>query len=313
MKTLITGSLAFDTIMVFEDQFKNHILPDQIHILNVSFLTPQMQRHQGGCAGNIAYNLKMLGGDPVIMATVGEDFSTYAKWLQERGLMSDYIKTIEGQFTAQALVTTDLDNNQITVFHPGAMNFAHQNSIDDAPGIELGIVAPDGRDAMLQHAEQFSAAGIPFFFDPGHGLPMFGGDEILSFLDQATYAIANDYESQMMASKTGLSVAELAKRVDAFVVTLGSKGSQIHVDGEIIEIPSAPIADAKDPTGCGDAYRAGMMFGFSKGLDWQSCGRIGALCGAIKIEHSGTQSHSFTKDQFAQRYQAAFGQSYPVS
>ena len=313
MKTLITGSLAFDTIMVFEDQFKNHILPDQIHILNVSFLTPQMQRHQGGCAGNIAYNLKMLGGDPVIMATVGEDFSTYAKWLQERGLMSDHIKIIDGQFTAQAFVTTDLDNNQINAFHPGAMNFAHQNSVGDASGIELGIVAPDGREAMLQHAAQFKAAGIPFFFDPGQGLPMFGGDDILNFLDQATFAIANDYESQMMANKTGLSVTELAKRVDAFVVTLGGKGSQIYVGDEVIDIPSAPITDAKDPTGCGDAYRAGMMFGFSKGLDWQACGRIGALCGAIKIEHSGTQSHSFTPQQFAQRYAAAFGQSYPVS
>ena len=303
--------MAFDTIMVFEDQFKNHILPDQIHILNVSFFTPQMQRFQGGCAGNIAYNLKLLGGDPEIMATVGDDFGPYASWLKEMGIGMDHITPVAGEFTAQAFITTDIDNNQITAFHPGAMNFAHMNKICDAQGVGLGIVGPDGRDAMIQHAEQFKAAGIPFFFDPGQGLPMFGGEEVVTFLDQANYAVANDYESQMMMEKTGLSIEQLADKVDAFIVTRGGQGSLIYTDQQVLDIPSAPVSAAVDPTGCGDAYRAGLLFGISKGLDWQQCGKIGALCGAIKIEHSGTQNHHFTQSEFAARYLSAFDQSMP--
>lgn len=305
--------MAFDTIMVFEDKFKNHILPDQIHILNVSFFTPQMQRFKGGCAGNIAYNLKMLGGDPLIMATVGDDFGTYASYLKEQGFADDHITTIEGQFTAQAFVTTDIDNNQIIAFHPGAMNFAHQNKVSDAKGIELGIVSPDGRDAMIQHAEQFNAANIPFFFDPGQGLPMFDGEELINFCDLANYVIVNDYEAQLMADKTGLSIEELASKAEVFIVTRGGKGSHIYKDGKVLEIPSAEISKAKDPTGCGDAYRAGLLFGIANGLDWEACGKIGAICGAIKIEQSGTQGHSFTTSEFAERYTSNFKEAFPIS
>ena len=309
MKTLITGSMAYDTIMVFEDQFKNHILPDQTHILNVAFLVPNMTRHLGGCAGNIAYNLKLLGGDPLIMATVGEDFGPYYRYLEEKGLSAKHVKTVDDTFTAQAFITTDIDNNQIIAFHPGAMNFAHQNKIGDASNVELGIVGPDGRDAMIEHAQQFAELEIPFIFDPGQGLPMFGGAELLTFLDQANYAIVNDYESQMLLEKTGLSLEQLAAKVETLIVTRGGEGSEIYHGGEMIKISSAPISDAVDPTGCGDAYRAGVMFGITTGRDWKTCGQLGALCGAIKIEHSGTQNHSFTPESFAERYKEAFGEA----
>lgn len=297
--------------MVFEDQFKNHILPDQTHILNVSFLVPQMQRFQGGCAGNIAYNLKMLGGDPIMMATVGEDFTPYANWLNEHGFNMDHVTTIDGQFTAQAFITTDIDNNQINAFHPGAMNFAHHNSVNDAQGLELAIVGPDGRDAMIQHSAQLAEAGIPFFFDPGQGMPMFDGAELRTFLEQANYAVLNDYESQLLQDKTGLSLAEVAAQVELLIVTRGAAGSEIYHNGTMEQVPSAPISKAVDPTGCGDAYRAGLLFGVSKGLDWVTCGKLGALCGAIKVEHSGTQQHQFTLEEFAARYQESFNESFP--
>ena len=309
MKTLVTGSMAFDTIMVFEDEFKNHILPEQTHILNVCFLVPSMNRVVGGCAGNIAYTLKLLGGNPQIMATVGEDFEPYARWLKENDLSMDTIKVVQDSYTAQAFITTDANNNQIIAFHPGAMNFAHQNKISDVEGVELGIVGPDGRDAMIEHSAQFAEQKIPFFFDPGQGLPMFGGEEIMTFLDQATYAIVNDYESEMMLEKTGLTLDQLAEKVDTLIITRGASGSEIYTNGELIKVASAPISDAVDPTGCGDAYRAGLLFGLSKGYDWKTCGQIGSLCGAIKIEQSGTQKHSFTTESFNERYQAAFGES----
>lgn len=312
MKTLITGSLAFDTIMVFEDQFKNHILPEQTHILNVSFLVPSMTRFQGGCAGNIAYNLKMLGGDPLIMAAVGEDFTPYMSWLEERDFNTDHVTTIKDQFTAQAFITTDIDNNQINAFHPGAMNFAHQNKVSDAQGVQLAIVGPDGRDAMIQHSADLAAAGIPFFFDPGQGLPMFDGDDLRRFLEQASYAVLNDYESQMLQDKTGLTLDQIAEQVEALIVTRGANGSEIYAAGEKVLVPSAPIDQAVDPTGCGDAYRAGLLFGVSRGLDWQTCGRLGAVCGAIKIEHAGTQQHAVTLAEFGDRYQQAFGEACPI-
>ena len=309
MKTLITGSMAFDTIFFFEDTFKNHILPDQIHNLNVSFFAPQMRRYQGGCAGNIAYNLKLLGGEPIIMAAVGEDFEPYANNLKSYGISDDFIKIVDGEFTAQAFIINDKDNNQVNAFHPGAMNQAHLNKVTDAKGIELGIVSPDGRDAMIQHAEQFNAANIPFFFDPGQGLPMFDGDDLIRFCEQANYVILNDYESHMLVEKTGLSLAEVAAKVEVLIVTKGSNGSTVYVDGETIEIATAPISAAQDPTGCGDAYRAGVLYGLSQGFGWKTCGQIGSLCGAIKIEQSGTQQHSFTSEEFAQRYEQAFGES----
>lgn len=309
MKTLITGSMAYDTIMVFEDQFKNHILPDQTHILNVSFLVPGMTRHNGGCAGNIAYTLKLLGGNPLIMATVGEDFGPYSRWLEETGLSAQHVTKVDDTFTAQAFITTDIDNNQINAFHPGAMNHAHINKIGDASDIELGIVGPDGRDAMIQHSEQFAELNIPFVFDPGQGLPMFDGSDLLKFLDEATYAIVNDYESQLLLDKTGLTLDELGQKVEALIVTRGGEGSEIYVNGDMLKIASAPISGAVDPTGCGDAYRAGVLYGMATDRDWKTCGQIGALCGAIKIEQSGTQNHSFTQDSFAERYSAAFGET----
>lgn len=309
MSCLITGSIAFDTIMVFEDQFKNHILPEKTHILNVSFLVPSMQRYLGGCAGNIAYTLKLLGGEPKIMATVGEDYGVYKSWLEKNDISDEYIKVIPGSFTGQCFITTDIDNNQINAFHPGAMNFAHENHVAEAKDVKLGIVGPNGRDGMIQHAADFAQQNTPFIFDPGQGLPMFDGDDILTFLDQASYAIANDYESEMMLERTGLTLEQLAAKVDALIVTRGGKGSEIYVDGEVIHIASAPISKAVDPTGCGDAYRAGFMYGLTTGRDWKTCGQIGALCGAIKIEQSGTQQHSFTLEEFNTRYQTAFSET----
>lgn len=309
MKTLITGSMAYDTIMVFEDQFNNHILPEQMHILNVSFFVPNMTRHLGGCAGNIAYNLKMLGGSPLIMATVGEDFGPYSSYLETVGLSDQHIKVIPDTFTAQAFIITDSDSNQINAFHPGAMNDAHENRVGDASDIVLGIVGPDGRDAMVQHSAQFAEQNTPFIFDPGQGLPMFNGDELMTFLDQASYAIFNDYESELLLEKTGLTLPQVAEKVSALIVTRGAKGSEIHVEGDVINIACAPISQAVDPTGCGDAYRAGLMFGITNGRDWRTCGQLGALCGAIKVEHAGTQNHKFSLASFAERYQTAFGET----
>ena len=306
MRALICGSMAYDTIMVFEDQFKNHILPDQVHILNVCFFSPKMRREFGGCAGNIAYNLKLLGGEPLIMATVGKDFAPYQDWLNEKGISNLHVKTIDQEFTAQAFITTDIDNNQITAFHPGAMNNAHENNVADANDIEIGIVAPDGKVAMHEHAANFVKAGIPFLFDPGQGLPMFSGDELKVFIEQATYVIVNDYESKMMQEKTGLSEAEIAAQVDAFIVTKGGEGSVIMTEGSVIEVPAAPISAAVDPTGCGDAFRGGLLFGLLKGCDWSTAGRIASLCGAIKIEQAGTQNHAFSLDEFAVRYEKSF-------
>ena len=299
--------MAYDTIMVFEDQFKNHILPDQVHILNVCFFAPKMRREFGGCAGNIAYNLKLLGGDPEIMATVGKDFAPYQDWLDNKDISSMHIKTIDAEFTAQAFITTDTDNNQITAFHPGAMNSAHENAVQEAAGIKLGIVSPDGKDAMHQHAEGFVKAGIPFLFDPGQGLPMFSGEELITFMEQATYVIVNDYESKMMQEKSGLSEAEIAEKVDALIVTKGGEGATIITSDAELSIPSASISAAVDPTGCGDAFRGGLLFGLLSGADWETAGRIGSLCGAIKIEQPGTQNHSFTIETFAERYQQTFG------
>lgn len=312
MTALICGSLAYDTIMVFEDQFKNHILPDQVHILNVCFFAPNMRREFGGCAGNIAYNLKLLGGDPVVMATVGDDFTPYRDRLNKLGLQDQHVKLVDQTFTAQAFITTDIDNNQITAFHPGAMNFAHQNKVADAKDVTLGIVAPDGKDAMHQHARDFASAGIPFLFDPGQGLPMFSGDELLEFCDLASYVIVNDYESKMLQEKAGKTEQEIAAMVDAYIITRGGDGATIYAGDKTIAIPSAPISAAQDPTGCGDAFRGGILFGLLNGFDWDTTGRIGSLCGAIKIEQPGTQNHSFTPQEFAERYQKAFDRQLDI-
>ncbi|MFA7243671.1 MAG: carbohydrate kinase family protein [Sulfuricellaceae bacterium] len=307
MRTLICGSLAYDTIMVFHDQFKNHILPEQIHILNVAFLVPDMRREFGGCAGNIAYNLQLLGGEPVIMATVGEDFQPYALRLEQLGLVQTHVRTISRTYTAQAFITTDLDDNQITAFHPGAMNFSYENRIGDAPDIALGIVAPDGREGMLRHAREFNEAGIPFIFDPGQGLPMFNGEELLRFVELADYVAMNDYEAQLMQERTGQTVEQLARQVKALVVTQGAKGSVIHVGGQCHNIPCATAAEVIDPTGCGDAYRAGLLYGIAHGLDWQLTGSLASLMGAIKIASRGGQNHRPTRDEILVRFKEQFG------
>jgi len=307
MTALICGSLAYDTIMVFRDRFRNHILPDKIHILNVSFQVPLMRREFGGCAGNIAYNLKLLGGEPLPMGTAGSDFGPYAEWLDRCGIDRRHIKIFEDEYTAQAFITTDLDDNQITAFHPGAMNRSHEVKVSDARGVKIGIVSPDGREGMIAHAAQFAEAGIPFFFDPGQGMPLFSGEELLRFIDQATWVTLNDYEAQLLQQRTGETLEALCRRVEAIVVTLGAQGSRIYTRERTIDIPVVPAREARDPTGCGDAYRAGLLYGRLNGFDWETSGRIASLMGSIKIAHTGTQNHRFTRDEFWSLFRASFG------
>jgi adenosine kinase len=305
---LICGSVAYDTILQFQDRFKSHILPDKIHILNVSFLVPDMRREFGGCAANIAYSLKLLGDRGVPMATAGHDFAPYRERMDAQGIPADHIRVVDEAFTAQAFITTDLDDNQITAFHPGAMQHAHLNRVSDAgSGIALGIVAPDGRQAMIEHATQFAAAKIPFIFDPGQGLPMFGAEELKSFIAQARWVAVNDYEWGMLQQKTGFTVADITAQVEALVVTRGAEGSIVYTKGKTLAVPCARPGAVVDPTGCGDAYRAGLIHGLLHGLDWETTGRVASLMGAIKIESRGPQNHSFTRAEFDRRYRDNFG------
>lgn len=306
MTTLICGSLAFDNIMVFPDRFKNHILPEQIHILNVAFLVPEMRREYGGCAGNIAYNLMLLGGDATIMATVGDDATPYLERLDKLGLSRAHVRQVPGSFTAQAFITTDLDDNQITAFHPGAMSFSHLNKVEKA-GAKLGIVAPDGREGMMQHARDFAEAGVPFIFDPGQGLPMFNGDELLDFMRLADYACFNDYEARLLCDRTGRSLEQLAGDVRALIVTRGGEGSEIYADGRRYDIPCVGAEQILDPTGCGDAYRSGLLYGIANGYDWEKTGRLAAVMGAIKIASRGGQNHQPSRQEIGERYRRAFG------
>jgi adenosine kinase len=312
-RALVCGSLAFDTIMVFGDRFGTHILPDKIHMLNVAFLVPELRREFGGCAGNICYNLKLLGDAGFPMATVGRDFEPYTDWLRANGIPDRHVRVVPSEHTAQAFITTDLDDNQMTAFHPGAMQHSHLNRVDDAREIALGIVAPDGRAGMIQHAAQFHAAGIPFMFDPGQGLPMFDAEELETFVEQATWVALNDYEWQLMQNRTGLSVAAVVSRADALIVTHGAQGSVIYTERGAMQIPCAPASRVVDPTGCGDAYRAGLIHGLLLGLDWPATGRIAALLAAIKIETRGTQNHRISAAGFARRYRQAFGSDLPRS
>jgi len=291
MSVLICGSFAYDNIMVFPDQFKNHILPDKVHMLNVAFLVPELRREFGGCAGNIAYNLKLLGDTPIPMGTVGTDFTPYADWMDKHGINRQHVHVKEGHYTAQAYITTDIDDNQITAFHPGAMNLAHETPISEAKNIKLAIVAPDGRDAMIQHAQQLADAKIPFIFDPGQGLPMFNGEELMQFAKQATYIALNDYEAQLFMDRTGLNEMQIAEQVEALIITRGALGSHIYTEGKRIDIPCQKAEQVVDPTGCGDAYRAGLLHGILNGKNWEETGRIAAMMGAIKIAHHGTQNH----------------------
>ena len=302
---LICGSIAYDSIMVFQDQFKNHILPDQIHNLNICFYVPEMKKNFGGTAGNIAYNLKLLRSNPLIMATHGDDFELYSNWLDSLGISKKYMKKITGMFTAQAFITTDQDDNQITAFHPGAMIQAHTNSIANVEdSIDLAIIAPDGRDAMIQHAQQCYEANIPFIFDPGQGLPMFTAEELITFIEQASYIAVNDYEAKLLQDKTGLTVEKITSKVKAFIVTKGAHGSEIYTDDEMIKIDAIKASNLVDPTGCGDAFRSGLIYGISAGWDWHKTGKLASVMGAIKIGFEGGQNHQPTIHEI----EALFGQ-----
>lgn len=310
MAALICGSLAYDVIMVFHDRFKHHILPDKVHTLNVSFLVPTMRREFGGCAGNVAYNLQLLGDDGYPLGTVGDDFGPYAEWLDRQGINRRYLHTIAGSFTAQAFITSDLDDNQITAFHPGAMAYSAQIPVPTDVGIRLGTVSPDSRDGMLAHAAQFVAAGIPFLFDPGQALPLFNGAELLQFIGQATWVAVNDYECALIQERTGLTAEALAERVRALIVTRGAEGSTIYTNGQPLLIPPARPQVVVDPTGCGDAYRAGLLYGLLRDLDWETTGRIASLAGAFKIEQPGTQNHTFNPESFRARFADNFGYTF---
>jgi adenosine kinase len=295
--------------MVFPDRFKNHLLPDQLHILNVCFLTPQMRREFGGTAGNIGYNLKLLGEDPLVMATVGEDIEPYLQRFAGLQIGTRLWRRVRGQFTAQAFITTDLDNNQIIAFHPGAMNHSHENQVSRELDAGLAIIGPDGKEGMLQHARQCAEAGVPYLFDPGQGLPMFSGAELGEFLGHASYVAVNDYEGKMLEEKTGRKLEDLARGAKALICTLGAKGSLIFAAGKRHEVPSVTADKVLDPTGCGDAYRAALLLGIARGWDWPSIGKLGSVVGAIKIAHRGAQNHTPTRDEIEERFRRAFGYS----
>jgi adenosine kinase len=307
MRTLICGSLAYDTIMVFRDRFGRHILPDKTQMISVSFTVGDMRREWGGCAGNIAYNLKALGGEPVVMATIGDDGAPYRERLAALGVAADGVRTVAGAFTAQAYIITDLDDNQITAFHPGAMGQSHESRVSDVDGVRLGIVAPDGRDGMLKHAAEFRAARIPFVLDPGQAMTLFSGDELVDMVDAATVVAVNDYEARLLSERTGLAIEEIARRVEALVVTLGAEGSRIHVGGATIHVPVVRAQALVDPTGCGDAHRAGLLYGMAQGWDWQRTGRLSSLLGSIKIAARGGQNHALDRDLVARLYAKEFG------
>lgn len=310
MTALICGSIAYDTLMSNPGNFSDAILPDQLDKINVCFLVPEMKREFGGTGGNIAYNLKLLGDDPVLMATIGLDGAPYLEHFSKLGISTRYIRTISQAYTAQCFATSDRNNNQIMSFHPGAMGFSHENRITDAEqeDIRLAIVAPDGKDGMIQHAEDCVKNGIPFIFDPGQGLTMFSQPELRRFIDLASYVIVNDYESKVLSRNSGLSTAEIAAKVDAYITTLGEKGARIYLNnGDAIDIPSVPVSQAVDPTGCGDAFRAGLIYGMTKGLGWKTAGRLGSLMGGIKIEQMGAQNHRPTLAEIGSRFEKVFG------
>jgi len=307
MSALICGSLAYDTIMVFPDQFKKHILPDKVHILNVAFLVPEMRREFGGVAGNISYNLKLLGEDSYPMGTVGDDFAPYQDRLEKLGISTRHVRHIEGAFTPQAFITTDIEDNQITAFHPGAMQHSHLNKVEDAEGIRVGIVAPDGKQAMIQHSRGFVKAGIPHIFDPGQGMTLFDGNELKQLIEEAKYIIVNDYEFQLLKERTGLDRRAITGQVEALIITHGAEGSVLWTrDGK--ESIDAVIPDGvEDPTGCGDAYRAGIIYGLLNDLDLVTACRIGSVMGAFKVAYKGPQNHKPTLADIQERFYKAFG------
>ncbi len=305
--TLICGSLAFDKIMQYHGRFAETLLADQMHRVNVSFLVPTLRTEYGGCSANIAYNLNMLGGDPLIMATIGQDGGEYLERFELMGISTRAIRKIGHAYTAQCFVTADLDNNQINAFHPGAMQFAHENNVADCGPLRVAIIAPDGRDGMLKHATDCARLNLPFMFDPGQQLPMFSGDELIDFINKASYVAANDYEFEMLMDRTGLTLADIAAKLEALIVTRGEKGSEIYANGECFEIPTVMASAVVDPTGCGDAYRAGLLFGITSGFDWPTTGRLASLMGSIKIASQGGQNHVFTAAEIADRFEKEFG------
>jgi adenosine kinase len=306
-QALICGSLAYDTIMVFQDQFKNHILPDKVHILNVSFFVPRMRREFGGCAGNIAYNLKLLGGNPLPMATVGQDFGPYREHFESCEIPLTHVKELSDLFTAQAFITTDQDDNQITAFHPGAMMRSYENHVKDVPDVGFGIVGPDSYEAMIQNSREFAECDIPFIFDPGQAMPLFNGKELSQMIEQATYVTVNDYESNLLQERTGWSEKDIAERVKAYIITRGGSGSEMHTASGMLQIPAANAIRVVDPTGCGDAYRAGLIYGFMNDMDLATTGRIASLMGALKIEHLGPQNQRFDFAEFSEQFRQQFG------
>ncbi len=307
MPALICGSLAYDTIMVFPERFKEHILPEKVHILNVSFLVPEMRRQFGGVAGNISYNLKLLGADPQPMATVGDDFGPYQEHLDRLGISTRYVRHLPGEFTPQAFITTDIDDNQITAFHPGAMQQSYLNRVADAEDIDIGIVAPDGKKAMLQHSRDFRELGIPHLFDPGQAMTLFNGEELAGFIRQADWIVLNDYEFQLLKERTALGDREIAEQVEALIVTHGGEGSMLYARQEERRIEAVGAEAVQDPTGCGDAYRAGLLYGILNDLDLVTSCRIGSVMGAIKIAHQGPQNHAPSQQEIQDRFQQAFG------
>lgn len=294
MASIICGSLAFDTIMNFEGKFSQQIMPDQLHILNVSFLVPSLRRDFGGCAGNIAYSLKLLGGTPLPMATIGQDGGIYLERLAKLGIDSEFVRTIDDAYTAQAMIITDIDNNQINGFHPGAMEQAWQNRIAARDDIRLGIIAPDGRDAMVQHAEQFAAADIPFVFDPGQQLPRFDGAELRKFIELSTWVTVNDYEGKMLSDRTGWDNAEISRHVKGLIVTIGAEGSEVWTDGQMVHVPAVKASAVVDPTGCGDAYRGALLYGLENGWSLERCAALGNHLGSVKIAQRGPQNYHFS-------------------
>lgn len=310
MAALICGSMAFDNIAVFPGRFKDHILAEHLHVLNVSFLIPEIRQSYGGCAGNIAYSLKLLGAEAYPMATVGKDFDAYEDWLNKQEISCKYIRKFDRSYTARAFIITDMDDNQITAFHPGAMERCHEIDVPADAGIRLGLVSPEGKEGMLLHARQFVDAGVPYIFDPGQGAPMFSQQELEFFVEHAEWLACNDYELKIILEKTGMTVERLAQRVAALFVTYGSDGSSIYVSGSRIEIEPVRVDKIVDPTGCGDAYRAGLIYGMLNGMDWRTAGRIASLMGAVQAECNGTQQHFFTPEEFAARFERVFGHAF---
>lgn len=309
MAALISGSIAYDNIMVFQGQFRDYILPDQIHILNVSFLVPQLRQEYGGCAGNIAFNLTQLGAECHAVGSVGHDFDSYKQWMEKNGVSSRFIRIEPEEFTPHAYITTDLDDNQITAFHPGAMSRADAQSIPEGIGT-IGMISPNDPKAMLGHAKQFVELDIPFLFDPGQLLPAFDGDQLKIFIEQASWIAVNDYEARLLQERTGLSTEEVAEQVKAFIVTRGGEGSVIYTGDKQYEIPVIKAKELNDPTGCGDAYRAGLIYGLMNNLDWEVTGRIAAVMGGIKVAYHGTQNHPCDINTVRKTFEHEFGYSF---